>query len=220
MRTLPGRAISVRRYERHEALAVIAQAEAWQGRFRRERGSPFFYLGDEFYLMTGTPVPTSRHYGGFPQIEDGIGITRAFLDAADRYLRRAKPGSLTGARGTIACGRLIGPTMRDTVARFNARTGAALTVTAVENVYLGAEINVSGLLSGTDLLAAFASSDDDAPLYISDRMVSQRTGTLLDDRSVAEVAAALARPVVPAGSLGEVARDLRGRMRRQSAAAA
>src|SRR4029453_16671040 len=55
MRTLPGKQISVRRYEREEALSVIAQAERWQERFRKERGNTFFFLGDEFYLMTGTP---------------------------------------------------------------------------------------------------------------------------------------------------------------------
>src|SRR4051812_26400064 len=53
MRTLPNKQISVRRYESEEAEAVIAQAERWQAYFRRERGSTFFHLGDEFYLMTG-----------------------------------------------------------------------------------------------------------------------------------------------------------------------
>src|SRR4029079_11716542 len=63
MRTLPGKQIAVRRYERSETLQVIAQAESWQAKFRAERGNPFFYLGDEFYLMTGTSVPASEHYG-------------------------------------------------------------------------------------------------------------------------------------------------------------
>ena len=220
MRTLPGKSISVRRYERAEALEVIARAESWQARFQRERGNPFFYLGDEFYLMTGAAVPDARHYGGFPQIEDGIGITRHFLDAANRYLRRAKPSALTGATGTVACGELIAPTMHGAVDRFNTHTGAGLRVVPVENVYLGSEINVSGLLSGTDLLAAFARVPDEAPLYISDRMVSQRTGTLLDDMTVAEVERALRRPIVPAADLADVARDLRLRQRNRSMAAA
>ena len=220
MRSLPGKNISVRRYERDEALAVIAQAEAWQARFQDERGDPFFYLGDEFYLMTGSPVPNTRHYGGFPQIEDGIGITRHFLDAADRFLRRAKPGALAGAEGTIACGELIGPTMRDAVGRFNARTGAVLAVSPVENVYLGSEINVSGLLGGADLLAAFEHGRDDSPLYISERMVSQRTGTLLDDMTIAEVESRLGRPVVSAADLADVARDLRLRQGSRPQAAA
>jgi NifB/MoaA-like Fe-S oxidoreductase len=103
--------------------------------------------------------------------------------------------------------------MQGAIDHFNERTGATLTVIAVENVYLGSEINVSGLLSGADLLAAFSRIDDEAPLYISDRMVSQRTGTLLDDMTVAEVERALGRPVVPAADLADIARDLRSRRR-------
>ncbi len=218
MRTLPNKQIEVRRYRTAEAEAVIAQAEGWQARFRRERGDTFFYLGDEFYLMTGQPVPAAAHYGGFPQIEDGIGITRHFLDGLDRSLRRTKPGALVGGDGVVACGTLIAPTMRGAVARFNARTGAALEVVPVENDYLGPEINVSGLLTGHDLLRAFAGRADDRPLYVSDRMLSQRTGTLLDDRTLDGVGAELGRPVVAAGDLPAVGRDLRARCRLRPAA--
>lgn len=223
MRTLPGKQIQVRRYERQEAEAVIAQAEAWQERFRQERGGTFFFLGDEFYLMTGRPVPESSVYEGFPQIEDGIGITRHLLDDLDGYLRRAKSGGLTGATGTVACGTLIGPTMREAVDRFNRHTGAALTVAVVENRFLGPEINVSGLLTGHDLLVEFEgrrSSASDGPLYISARMLSDRTQTLLDDRSLDEVSAALGRQVVPALTLADVGRDLRVRQKRRVAQAA
>src|SRR5215211_193983 len=220
MRTLPGKHIAVRRYHPDEALTVISQAASWQARFEQELGDPFFYLGDEFYLMTGTPVPDAAHYGGFPQIEDGIGITRHFIDAADSFLRRSKPNGLIGQRGTVACGELIAPTMRAAVERFNARTGAVLDTVAVENVYLCKEINVSGLLSGQDLMAAFAHRPATEPLYISDRMISQRTGTLLDDMTIEEVERALGRPVVPAADLSDVARDLRTRSRRQALVAA
>ena len=64
-------------------MAVITQTEAWQAGSEQERGDTFFYLGDEFYLMTGAAGAAAAHYDGFPQIEDGIGITRHFLDAAD-----------------------------------------------------------------------------------------------------------------------------------------
>ncbi|MCC6313617.1 MAG: DUF512 domain-containing protein [Thermomicrobiales bacterium] len=218
MRTLPGKQIQVRRYLPEEALAVVRQAEVWQERFLPERGTPFFYLGDEFYLMTGLPTPESAHYGGFPQIEDGIGITRHFLDRLDDYMRRTRRGSFTGARGTIACATLIGPTMREAVDRFNAHTGAVLEVVAVENVHLGSEINVSGLLSGHDLLEAFRGRTDEEPLFISDRMISQRTGVMLDDMSLEDVTAALQRPVVPAADLPGVASVLRQRQRDRAAA--
>ena len=110
--------------------------------------------------------------------------------------------------------------MLGAVELFNAHTGAVLDTVAVENVFLGSEINVSGLLSGQDLLATFARRPGTEPLYISDRMVSHRTGTLLDDMTIEEVETALGRTVVPAADLSDVARDLRTRARRQALAAA
>jgi putative radical SAM enzyme (TIGR03279 family) len=220
MRSLPGTQVVVRRYLPDEAREVIRQAETWQARFARERGDTFFYLGDEFYLMCGKPVPDAAHYGGFPQIEDGIGITRHFLDALDTYLRRSRRDALSGAQGTIACGQMIAPTMREAVERFNRHTGSCLAVTPVTNVYLGEEINVSGLLSGKDLLATFSGRHAGTPLFVSDRMVSQRTGTLLDDLTIADVARELQCPVVPVADLADVARDLRARSRSAARAAA
>ncbi len=217
MRTLPNKQIAVRRYHRDEAATVIRQAEPWQDRFRQERGRTFFYLGDEFYLMTGVPVPDAARYDGFPQIEDGIGITRHFLQNLDRYLQRARPGTLAGTAGTVACGTLIGPTMQAAVARFNATTGSELEVVPVENGYLGREINVSGLLTGQDLIAAFGDRPARGPLYISDRMLSQRTLTLLDDMRLDELATTLQRPVITAALMSDVARNLRRRSSRLAA---
>jgi putative radical SAM enzyme (TIGR03279 family) len=212
MRRLPGanhEAIRVRRYRPEEAAQVIAQAEIWQERFRKERGSTFFHLGDEFYLMTGREVPESAVYDGFPQIEDGIGITRHFLNGLDSYLNRSTPGTLRGTNGTVACGTLIGPTMREAIGRFNERTGADLVVVPVENDYLGTEINVSGLLCGQDLVKTMANRRSEGPVFVTRRMVSDRTGTLLDDYTLDRVASELGRPVIPADMMNEVAAHLR-----------
>jgi putative radical SAM enzyme (TIGR03279 family) len=218
MRLLPGKQIEVRRYEQEEAEAVIAQAAEWQTRFRRERGTTFFYLGDEFYLMTGRPVPSSSWYDGFPQIEDGIGITRHLLDNLQTLVKRSQSGALSGARGVVACGTLIGPTLREAVDRFNAHAGSELEVAVVENGFFGPEINVSGLLTAQDLIAALAGRLDGAPVYISSRMVSDRTHTLLDDLTVADLSRALDAPVVPCLTMSDLARDLRQRSRERKAA--
>ncbi|MGH2560986.1 MAG: DUF512 domain-containing protein, partial [Thermomicrobiales bacterium] len=213
MRLLPGKQIEVRRYEPDEAASVIEAAERWQEYFRQERGETFFHLGDEFYLMTGQPVPDAALYDGYPQIEDGIGITRHFLEDLDGYLRPTRVGSMAGARGTIACATLIGPTMREAVDRFNRHTGAALEVVVVENRFFGREINISGLLTGQDVIDAVGVAGGQGPVYISDRMVSDRTQTLLDDLTITELSASIRRPVVPSGVLSDVGRDLQKRAR-------
>lgn len=214
MRRLPGanqEAIRVRRYEPDEAARVIEQAEVWQERFRRERGDTFYHLGDEFYLMTGREVPSADHYAGFPQVEDGIGITRFFLEETEQYLRRARPGVLQGTAGTIACGTLIAPTMAKAVERFNAHTGSHLIVRGIDNTYLGTEINVSGLLSGGDIVDQLKDEPASGPVFVTKKMVSDRTGTLLDDIRIEDVASSLGRSVHPAEKMGEVAAFLRRR---------
>jgi putative radical SAM enzyme (TIGR03279 family) len=218
MRLLPGKQIEVRRYEREEAGALVAQGERWQERFRRERGTTFFYLGDEFYLMTGSPVPGAAAYDGFPQIEDGIGITRHLLENLDAYLHRSKAGGLVGAQGIVACGTLIGPTMRGAVERLNDHTGASLEVEVIENQFFGSEINVSGLLTGQDLIAGLSGRVRGRTVYISSRTISDRTHTLLDDYTVADVGRALGTAIVPCLTMSDVARDLRQRPRERRAA--
>lgn len=208
-RTLPGAMLDMRKYEAHEAMAVVRQAEEWQAQLRRERGETFFHLGDEFYLLSGAPVPNTDHYDHFPQIEDGIGLTRMFLDDAERLRRRGRRAGIEQRAGLIACGTMIGQTMIDTVARVNAATGAALSATPVENTFFGGEITVSGLLTGQELVRVFAERPGAEPLFISTTMVSRRTGTLLDDMTLEELSSALRREVVVCDSLSEVARALR-----------
>lgn len=217
MRTLPSRKIEVRRYEPWEAEAVIDQSEAWQRKFRAERGDTFYYLGDEFYLMTGREVPPSSQYDGFPQIEDGIGITRHLLENLAGVMRRTKTETIRGSRGIVACGTMIGPTMRKAVGEMNERLGTDLDVVVVENRYFGSEINVSGLLGGQDFATALAGKTGGRPVYITSRAISDRTHTLLDDMTVADLSVAIGSDIVPSLMFSEVASDLR---RRQSRVAA
>jgi putative radical SAM enzyme (TIGR03279 family) len=214
MRNLSSRKIEVRRYEPWEAEAVIEQSEAWQRRFRVERGETFFYLGDEFYLMTGRDVPPASQYDGFPQIEDGIGITRHLLENLGGVIRRTKPDGLRGAKGIVACGTLIGDTMRSAVGDMNSRLGTDLDVVEIENHFLGTEINVSGLLTGQDFAAALAGKTGGTPVYITSRAISDRTHTLLDDMTVSDLARAVGSDIVPTLTFSDVAGDLRRRNRR------
>jgi NifB/MoaA-like Fe-S oxidoreductase len=210
-RAMPGLpASAIRKYSAPEVRDVLRRAEAWQRRFRAERGESFLYLGDEFYLMVGESVPASRYYDGFPQLEDGIGITRTFLDdwAGVKRRRGARRPDLRGIRATLACATLIAPTMERVVAEFNALTGAAIRVRPVTNGYFGPEIVVSGLLTGADILAALRDDPGEGPILLPRVMFSRLNGLTLDDRSIEELEAELGRPMLAAHTLSEVARDL------------
>lgn len=210
VRTLPGAMLEMRRYTPEEATAVIDQAEGWQRHFRATRGETFFHLGDEFYLMCDREIPPAKAYDGFPQIEDGIGITRLFLDDARKLQRRAARlrDRVAGRGGVIACGTLIGRTLERTAEQVSNAIGVRLEVVPVENTFFGSEINVSGLLTGSELVRVFADRPGNEPLFISTTMLSRRTQTLLDDMTIDDLRSALRRDVIVAEHLSDVVHAL------------
>jgi putative radical SAM enzyme (TIGR03279 family) len=72
---------------------VIAQVEKLQKEFRRTPGSTFAFLGDEIYIKGGVDIPSRRHYGNYPQIEDGVGMVRTFLDGFEKLLNGLQAGA-------------------------------------------------------------------------------------------------------------------------------
>jgi putative radical SAM enzyme (TIGR03279 family) len=158
---------------------TINDIAAIQQEFRSDLGTTFAFLGDEIYLKAGLDVPEREHYGDYPQIEDGVGMVRSFVNEFDAMLQRrsnsprragnvrthayaAKPKTETKAidgnqavskRGTVLTGEMFAPIMQELIRRFNETTGAELRVVAVPNKYFGGDVSVSGLMSGSDVAA-------------------------------------------------------------------
>ncbi|MEK7723978.1 MAG: DUF512 domain-containing protein [Acidobacteriota bacterium] len=67
---------------------TIKEVEKLQKEFRQNLGVTFAFLGDEIYLKGGMPIPSRRHYGNYPQIEDGVGMIRSFLNSFEKLLKK------------------------------------------------------------------------------------------------------------------------------------
>ncbi len=63
-----------------ESRETIDMVETWQHRYRQVLGRQPLFLADEFYLVAGRPVPGADHYGGYPMLEDGVGLVRSFIE--------------------------------------------------------------------------------------------------------------------------------------------
>jgi putative radical SAM enzyme (TIGR03279 family) len=117
--------------------AIVDMVRPWQREFRRSLGTTFAFLGDEFYIRAKRPLPSARHYGEYPQIEDGVGMVRRFNRRVERAMASAAPLPEHLRRGTLATGRLFHPALSDAVDRLNAATGADLDAIAVTNRFFG-----------------------------------------------------------------------------------
>ncbi|MET0752171.1 MAG: DUF512 domain-containing protein [Pyrinomonadaceae bacterium] len=89
--------VALTRYNKDERLTrvtpefcrrTIFEVEKLQKEFRKNLGVTFAFLGDEIYIKAGFPVPSRKHYGNYPQIEDGVGMIRSFLNSFESLLKK------------------------------------------------------------------------------------------------------------------------------------
>ena len=134
---------------------TIAEVEIFQREFQRDLGDTFAFLGDEIYLKADLPIPPRKHYGNYPQIEDGIGMTRSFHNKFDNLERKLKKKPHTSKLdGTILTGEIFAPEMRRRIEQINNLIHSNLRVVAVKNHYFGGDVGVAGLLTASDLIKA------------------------------------------------------------------
>jgi putative radical SAM enzyme (TIGR03279 family) len=136
---------------------TISEVSQIQDDLRARLGTTFAFLGDEIYLRAGRAVPSRKHYGDYPQIEDGIGMVRTFANEFEALMRRLERKPLRDPEklfGTIMTGTIFAPVLCKQVERMNQRFHTRLQVVAVENEYFGGDVCVAGLLTGGDFAAA------------------------------------------------------------------
>jgi putative radical SAM enzyme (TIGR03279 family) len=198
------------------ARSTIEFMKPLQERFQAKTGSFFAYLGDEFYIMAEAPIPSRRHYGSFPLLENGVGMVRKFLDGFSRILGRKPAREFRGLRGTIVTGTLFAPILNQSIAHFNAQFGSDLQVVAVENRFFGRGITVAGLLTGSDILAALQNRDCGELVMIPSETMINEDFLFLDDLRRVDLEKSLGVPVLPTGySPAEFFTALRNRHLRQ-----
>jgi putative radical SAM enzyme (TIGR03279 family) len=203
----------LRRHSADEAAAIVARAEPYRRRFRRAFGRSWLYPSDEFYLMGGVRPPSGRTYDGYEQYQNGVGMVRSLLDEWAR-LRRRPDRWRARASVTAVTGMLIAPVLAPIVAQISDRLGGAVDLLPIENGYFGAIVNVAGLLTAGNLLAALRPRRDDGAL--GDLVAIPRAALdvpgerFLDDLTPAQVSAELGRPVVFVETLQDLLNALAG----------
>jgi putative radical SAM enzyme (TIGR03279 family) len=159
-----------------EADAVLDQITAWRKRLSKARSTRFVHAADELYLLAARRMPSARQYEGFPQIEDGVGMTRVLTDRLRRALRRLAEAtrSTLGEGKVVVTGRLAAPLLQELL------EGTRVQVVSIENRLLGGGVTVSGLLAGKDLLAEAGTLSGFEEVLLPSNLLNS-DGRLLDD---------------------------------------
>ena len=179
---LPNLEIANRDYARR----MIEGIDVHSRNFRERLGTRFAWLSDEWYFLADLPMPAAGHYEEFPQLEDGIGTVRLFLEDAKKIERKLPDRAAEPISATLVTSELPANILQSLANRLNQIENVEVNVCVVKNEFFGGGINIAGLITAQDILKTLGRSPINKTVYLPG--VCLRDGHLfLDDFTLEDV---------------------------------
>lgn len=173
-------------YEEQTARIVIEIIEEHQKSFMDEFGTRLVFASDEFYLKAKIPLPSGDKYEDYPQYENGVGLLRNLIDDFDSALSEINVDILprnvsivTGVAASENITKLVNKAK-------NKWENLNCKVYTIVNDFFGETINVTGLITGQDLIKQLQGQELFDELLIPSVMLNN-DGIFLDDITILEV---------------------------------
>ncbi len=162
----------------------------------RKYGTRIFFCGDEMYLKAGRELPEDEFYEEYTQLDNGVGMLRLLITEYTSALRLSDEPD--GVPFSIATGVSAAPFFEKLVSmakeKYPKLDGR---VYAIENDFFGHSINVTGLITGQDLIAQLKGRELGQRLLISQSMLRREEMDFLDDVTLEQAVSALGVPIYP-----------------------
>ena len=177
----------LRPYDKAAAGETIDRIERFSEAFLEAHGTRLAYPSDELFLMAERPLPEEEYYEDFSQLENGVGVVPLLMEEFRAALADL-PESGQARRVSLATGTAAAPFLRQLVKELQTkRKSLECTVIPVENRFFGESINVAGLVTGRDLLAALEGRDLGEALLLPSVMLRHEQDRFLDDVTLEEL---------------------------------
>ena len=139
------------------ARQFIPTIERVANSFKHKIGDYLLYLADEFYILSGQNLPPMERYENFPQIENGVGMTRSFIDLFEEQTIDF-PHRISQQRSMLlVTGKLAAPILQNwVIPRLNKIENLKTDLQIIENQFYGNSVTVTGLLTGQDIYQQIA----------------------------------------------------------------
>ncbi len=175
-------------FTKKEAKAIIQLVHDYQKEFSSKRGSNFVYLGDEIYIKAEEDFPPYESYDGFPQLENGIGLSRIFIDEYLEY-KSDLPKIIENEKNIyLVSGKSPEKFLRKIIAELNKIENLNLELRALENDFFGRRVTVTGLLTGSDLLRGLKDIPPGSHVILPEIMLKKDEDVFLDNLNLKDVA--------------------------------
>lgn len=163
------------------------------------------WLADEWFLIAGQPLPPASDYADYPQIGNGVGSIRQFLQQFEQVFQKLRPGNVHPPRTwTWIVGNAVEKAFEPIVEQLNQVEGLRVNQVALCSEYWGQTITVTGLLTGSDLLNALQGRDLGDGILLPSVMLKQGETRFLDDMSLEDLANRLNTKILPVAGVEEL----------------
>ena len=180
-----------------ECAVVIRQVTDFADRCEAECGERVFYVADEMYVKSGTPLPPYEKWGDFTQIENGVGMLASFEHELASALTMLTDGDRAVRRDvSVATGEAAYRFMCDQVRRVSEQIpGLRVRVYCVKNRFFGGHVTVTGLLTATDIEDQLRGEELGEELLLPTNTLRAEGDMFLDSRTPDELSASLGVPI-------------------------
>lgn len=175
---------------------LLDYAETYRETYRKTLGTRFVYLSDEFYLSAKRPIPTRAEYEGFPQLEDGIGLVRLFLDDLAKLEKRLPVRIPTPRTFTLITGEAASHLVNALADLLNRVENVSVNVCTIANAFFKGNINIAGLIVGGDIVDALADFPVGDTVIIPSVMLRDGENVFLDEMTLDTLSERLGKPVL------------------------
>lgn len=190
-------------YNKETAGQTIDIIEKMGDECVKKHGRRIFFPGDEFYLLAEREIPSPEFYEDFSALEDGIGMIAYLTDDVGWKLEELDADESLCHKVTIACGEGVFPYMKRIMSMINEKfPNITINTRAIKNNFFGGGVNVSGLVTGGDLIDQLRDDDLGDRLIITSSMLRFENDLFLDDVSTDDVERELCVTLVPVNNNG------------------
>ena len=171
----------------------------------KKHGSRIVFAADEFYLKSGRPIPDSEYYEEYPQIENGVGMLRSFMDEFgmrfedleeinEALERREEPREVSVVTGVASYDMILGMSKKI----MQNCPKMKIKVYKIVNNFYGESITVAGLLTGKDIYEQLKSESLGEELLIPSSALRQGDNDFLCGMTLLELEEKLGVKITPA----------------------
>ena len=183
-------------FTKEHAAETLDMITEFGDRCLEKHGTRIFFCGDEFYILAGREFPPDEFFEEHTQLENGVGMLRMLETEFRSALRLSDPPD--GVPFTIATGVSAAPYFQKLVdiaqEKYDTLKGK---VYPIVNDFFGHSINVTGLITGQDLIRQLKGKDLGERLLISQNMLRRQEMDFLDDITLEEAVRELGVPIYP-----------------------